>query len=109
VYAPWFREDDMKKLFWVYTVAAILALHSGFAVAGQKPSACPLVKQGVRELLHRSHAAGFEDIADLKSKLDALRKHIKKEKIDAETSREIAHIEAQLDGLVSQLARSLRK
>jgi hypothetical protein len=65
--------------------------------------------QGVHKLLRLSEVASFEDIADLKTKLDAIRKKFKKEQLDEESSQHIGEIQSRIDGLLSQLAGSMKK
>jgi len=98
----------MKKLFWVYTVAAILALHSGFAFAGQAHHAHPAVKQGIQELLRKSEKASFEEISEIQSKLDGLRNQLKHQQIDQDCMNHIGRIQGRIDSLVSQLYGAMK-
>lgn len=98
----------MNKLFWVYTVAAILAFNSSFAVAGTQKSAGAKSKQDVRQLLQRSEKASFEEIAELQSKLDRIRRELKNERIDVETSMHIGRIQNRIDQLVNKLVTAMK-
>lgn len=94
----------MKKLFWVYTVATILAFNSGFAFAGQSKAASPAVKQGLKQLLMQAEMASFEDISDLQNKLQSLQKKLKKEPVDTQTNIQVGQVQSRIDKLVSLLA-----
>lgn len=98
----------MTKLFWVYTVAALLAFQSGFSYAGQARPMQRGLKKDVQELLLRSEKASFEEISEIQTKLDTIRKQLRHERIDHETSIHIGRIQGRLDTLVSLLASAMK-
>ncbi len=99
----------MNKLFWVYTIAALLAFNSGFAFAGQGTQVRPALKQGIQELLRKSEKASFEEISEIQSKLDGIRKQLKNQRIDQESLNHIGRIQGRIDTLVSQLYGAMKK
>ena len=98
----------MNKLIWVYTVAAILAFNASFAFAGTEKVHGPVSKENVRKLLQHSEKASFEEIAELQSKMDGIRKHLKHDRIDVETMMNIGRIQYRIEQLMNQLAASMK-
>ncbi len=98
----------MKNIFWLYTVAAVLALNSTIAAAGQVAPKGPSIEQSTQELLQQTEQASFEEIANLQSKLESIRSQVRKDKIDSNIFRHIDEIQNRIDALLSTLVKSMK-
>lgn len=96
----------MNKLVWVYTIAAILAFNCNLAFAGTMKAAVPSVKKEVQALLQTSERASFEDISEIQTKLDSIRKRYKK--MDKATNQKVTQIQTRLDKLMNELAVAMK-